>query len=658
MKKILAIGLAAALSLTMLAGCGETGNTDNNGGNGGNGNNNETTNTAPVIAGVKEEVTIMAGTEFNALEGVTATDAEDGDLTSKIEVTSDELTFTNGKVTPTVPNELMGYFVEYSVKDSGGKEATASTTLFVTEKVAELENVYTADFSAAPAAKDEDRHGWNMWASEENGVEATAEVKDGAYVIDVKNMPTTVNGDGDLNLNKTVNDLGVGQYKFIVWAKASVETYYCMFAKDAKKDGWVTYGDGHYHQKLGTETKAYVLDFELTEEALAEVEGNKTNIEFHFNLGRKDPESADMPESFTIYVNKIAIYKTTGVDKEEEVFKNDFSQAGENQIFPRNDNGADSTATIEDGAAKFNITKYPNQPNVWELKADVALGDVAIEEGGRYRIAFEITAASNQPAEVLIENGENNDRAGYLNGSLELKAGVKQELSYNFTAEKAIAANKAMLRFQIGKPSDGVSSNVLTIDNVVLYKITGDKKTEKNVDKFVLFGKGSTNETDSKLPFDVFNGSDDDPANKGIGTAYIKDGKLVYEIEEGSASGGQNKLVIGYWENPINLPKDAYYVVSFKVKASASIGMDVCLHDMDCGDNWDNGLLYRRASWMPEGNYAIGTAETTVEFTTEVVYKESKCELILEFGSEALSKLSGVTIEISEIEIGVKKLAD
>ena len=66
-RKILALILSLAMVLSMAA-CG------------GNGEN-----TAPAINGVADQ-TVEAGSEFDALAGVTATDAEDGDITSLITI--------------------------------------------------------------------------------------------------------------------------------------------------------------------------------------------------------------------------------------------------------------------------------------------------------------------------------------------------------------------------------------------------------------------------------------------------------------------------------------------------------------------------------------------------------------------------------------------
>ena len=69
MRKVLAMLLAVAMLLS-LAACGPKGE-----------------NTAPQITGVKD-LTVQAESEIDVLAGITATDAEDGDLTSMITVES------------------------------------------------------------------------------------------------------------------------------------------------------------------------------------------------------------------------------------------------------------------------------------------------------------------------------------------------------------------------------------------------------------------------------------------------------------------------------------------------------------------------------------------------------------------------------------------
>ncbi|WP_343904028.1 DUF5011 domain-containing protein, partial [Oerskovia paurometabola] len=78
-------------------------------------------NTPPVLEGVGP-VEIPEGANFDPLEGVSATDAEDGDLTDQIEVT--------GTVDTTTPGE---YELTYTVTDSDGATTTAVRTVTVTE---------------------------------------------------------------------------------------------------------------------------------------------------------------------------------------------------------------------------------------------------------------------------------------------------------------------------------------------------------------------------------------------------------------------------------------------------------------------------------------------------------------------------------------------
>ena len=95
---------------------------------------NETVNNKPAITGVKD-LTVQAGNEIDVLAGVTASDAEDGDLTSMITVESTPvLTFKNGKATP---EKAGSYELTYTVTDKNGESVSEYATLVVTKKTAE-----------------------------------------------------------------------------------------------------------------------------------------------------------------------------------------------------------------------------------------------------------------------------------------------------------------------------------------------------------------------------------------------------------------------------------------------------------------------------------------------------------------------------------------
>lgn len=100
----------------------------------------EVRNTAPSLSGVENEVSIDFGDTFDPLDGVTATDAQDGDLTSEITA--------EGFQEAWLSNEAGGvYSYTISVEDAGGLTATESVTLTVVgnvEQTVELRYVQTA----------------------------------------------------------------------------------------------------------------------------------------------------------------------------------------------------------------------------------------------------------------------------------------------------------------------------------------------------------------------------------------------------------------------------------------------------------------------------------------------------------------------------------
>jgi len=631
MKKVFAISLAAALSLTALAACGEEEDKNKN-------------NTKPSITGVQDTASVTAGTEFDALKGVSASDKEDGDVTKNITIeSSPSLTFTNGKVTPSKTGD---YEIIYTVRDSGGLEANAYCTLSVTPAALAAENVYSLDF-ASITSSDEDKH---YWDSNVDTAEGAASLKQGAYVFDITNLNNAP--DGDVRLSRTFNDLTPGKYKFVIWASSTVETYVHLIAKDASDPGWSTPG-GKWNVKVGTSVAAYSTDeFELNE-------GGTSSLEFRVHMGQITPNPENPTDTsanaFSLAIEKIAIYKTTGVDTETDLYTEDFAQNASTVTVQAGD-GAAATVSHENGAAKVNITSYHNagEGGVWSLKTDVALGSTTIDEGTRYGYSIDVTAQYAQEGELLVESkvGGDSQRANFAN--LSIAAGETKTLTGLFVADKAIS--DPVLRFQIGNASAGVTNNVLTIDNVRFYKIEGNLRTDTVAqDKFVIFGGGSSNATNKAFPVQMENGSDGGVGVKGMGTAYIEGGKLIYKIHEGGEADYQSKLAFGYGDNPLELPGNAYYTFRIKMKASAEITFNFFVHNLTMA--WDPGLIIKRATYDNNG-VTVGTTETVLEFTTtEPSIGAGKFEALLQFGSPALSALGEVTIEISEFTVSVSRLA-
>ena len=79
-----------------------------------------------MIAG--EDLTVTEGDVVDLLEGVTATDPEDGDITGSIEIVDD------GGFDANTPGT---YTIEYSVTDAGGQTVTYTRTITVTEQAVE-----------------------------------------------------------------------------------------------------------------------------------------------------------------------------------------------------------------------------------------------------------------------------------------------------------------------------------------------------------------------------------------------------------------------------------------------------------------------------------------------------------------------------------------
>ena len=607
MRKVLCLLLSLAMLLA-LAACG-----------------NETVNNKPSITGVKD-MTVQAGNEIDVLAGVTASDAEDGDLTAMIAVESTPvLTFKNGKATP----ENAGtYELTYTVTDKNGESVSEYATLTVTKKTAEAVLYKEFDFTGDHAV---DGKGWTAHIAE--GIAATGALKQGAFVFDITNPG---NGDGDIKLALAGLDVKAADYKVKVWAKSTAKTYTHIIARDENADGWSTFG-ASWNVVIDETIKPLELNFTV---------GAEGSAELMINLGKITPNpdnAADTtPENFTVTIDKIEIYEITGTEVEVPVYTNDFANGIDNALTVGAGDGANASAAADNGAAKVTIDNYHTNGGVWSTKINVILPENAIEAGVKYFFRFDITSTNGQNGELLVEsNVQEWQNRGYF-GNLSVGAGETVTVSGVFTAEQAIA--DPVIRMQIGNPNDGVTNNVITIDNVVFGKMEGDKETKTDRYFFMAFGNGTANATNPNFPWFTFNGTDEDN-ELGVGTIWMENGRLFYRIDQGGKVDWHNKLVCGFGENPLVLEADSYYTIEITVKASKNISCAFFLNPMG---NWDPRLS--------EG-MDITTEEKTFTFTTtDTLVTDMNFEMLFQFGSEATAALGEVTIEFVSIKIYQSKV--
>ncbi len=647
MKKIFALGLIAALSLALFAGC--------NGGNNEDPNKNKN-NTEPTIAGVQDTATVMAGTEFNALEGVTATDKEDGDLTSKITVESEPaLTFTNGKATPAATGE---YEIIYSVKDSGGLEGNAYCTLTVTPAAAEETTLKEyKDFNVADRTLDPeqlatedgvDEAALDYWRPHLDTAEGIVKQSKGALVFDITNRNNA--GDGSIRLSRTMNDLTEGKFTFMVWAKSSVTTYVNMLAIDKTKSEWTPVSEGAYNKELGTELTVLKHEFTIDDSNMT------SSVEFRLHMGKDGglAEDKTMPDVYTISIYKVALYQTTGQNKTTELYTSDFTSSVSNVTIVNA--GDDAVATVEhdatENAAKVNVTAYNNTTSgggIWSIAPGIALTGATVEAEAKYGYELVLKAQTAIPAiQVLIENEGGRD-----SNNREFKETAVGTTDTTISGEfvSKFSAAKPTIFLNMGKTNDGpdVTSNVLWIKSVRFFKIeaAAGSEAEKTVNKCNSYFAQKKGTDDVNYPFDFFNGSDEgsNTVTPGLSTFYTEGGNLVYHVLQGSSTDWHNKLVVGYGENGLALPGNSYYTIRIKIKADKALTCPViALHEIDT--DWDLGMIKKAE------NVAIGTDWTTIEIKVEEAFiGEKNAELLFQFGSQAFEALGEVKIEIAEITI-------
>ena len=572
----------------------------------------------PTLDGVHDQ-SVMAGTEFDALAGVTATDAEGNDLTGMIMIESlPALNFRNGKATPENPGE---YELVYSVTDKNGVTVEDYATLTVTKKTGE-EVVFKAfDFGTVDVT---DNRGWEARIGE--SADASAALKEGSYVIEIRNPG---DGDGAVQLAKAGFALKAADYRIRIWAKSTKPTYAHILARNENAEGWETFG-GAFNVRITEEIAPLELTFSSEGEGSAEL---------LFNLGKitPNPDNAEdtTPTDFVVTIDKIELYEVSGEEHEVPVYNADFSK--NEGMYAETGDGANAGVTFADGKAVFTIDNYPTEGGVWSVKANLNLGDLKIEKGKKYYYRFTLNAQNGQSGEALVESAARSWECRANFNGLSAAAGEDVVVSSVFVAEADV--DDPVIRLQIGNVPEGVTANTITVSGVEFGRMEGDKETHKTIDSFMPFGRSTATAGNPAYPWETFNGTDEDN-DRGVGVIWADNGSFFYRIDQGGTVDWHNKLICGVGGNPLTLPADSYFTVEIVAKATKDVSCGVFLNPMG---GWDPRVS--------EGMSLTSEFQTFRFTTTDTLIMDMDFELLFQFGSEALAGMGEVTVEFQSITI-------
>lgn len=382
------------LSLLGLASCGGTTSSKT-------GSSSSGSNQAPSIHGYQDSVTLTFGKSWNALEGVSASDPEDGDLTDKITLSVDpnDLGIAGGLITGDLAGE---YLIKYSVSDTEGLSDTQWTTLTVSPKESEgtlLKQYATEDLDS--------------WSSPEGSGVTIQNEKAG-----ISFAQSAVSASAS-TAKRSLGYLTASSYRLELGLSSDQEGLSLSGEVLGNKADWT----------LTMSLASYSLDFTVTEAA-----------------------AATLTLSFPTSVFSIALssLKLTDLSKTDSLVETSFDPTG---YALRLDKNATASLVSGEGYVGMDVSSYPDAGNNWALGFAKA-STYAITSGTAYTLSITLDVRYAQYYEFMVQPnvwGPDDQRTAYQSGTLV--KGVN-ELSLNFTADKSVA--NAFFEFYLG--TDGRAS--------------------------------------------------------------------------------------------------------------------------------------------------------------------------------------------------------
>ncbi len=340
----------------------------------------------PLIEGA-DDVTILVGTEFDPMDGVTAMDAIDGDLTDDIEVEGEVNTEEEGV-----------YELTYKVTNEAGIETTV------------VRQVTVAEIDMAPYPAD---HGWRIFYNDWEGTEARAEVVGGEYVFTITQF-ASMDENWKLQVIQDAYALGTGEDNEGSMELEEGETYRVTFDARASVAGDITLAIGHsvgewtpYFMEdisITTDMDTYTVEFTLDDDDI----DYSVPAQFKFEMGLLF-EGENTPQEFVL--DNVMIEKEVDDDEyvdAELIVNGNFKAEVEYpdygwRIFFNDWEGTAAYAEVVDGEYVFNIENIAAMDANWKLQViqdayalstgEDNVGSMELEAGETYRVTFDARAS-------------------------------------------------------------------------------------------------------------------------------------------------------------------------------------------------------------------------------------------------------------------------
>ena len=453
----------------------------------------------PVFSGLpQQEITVLVNQTFNPLQGVTAFDVVDGDVTADIVVTIKDL--ANNEVVTAIDTSKEGSFeVHYAVADAAGNEAEFTLLVHVSAMTFTLTDAISNGNFA------EGLEGWSVWSQDwDDAPTVSYEVVDGVFEL-------TTDKPGMAAWAIQVNQAGVmveqgKTYKVSFDAKATV-------ARDMNAVLLIP-GEGAviYHRQdsimLTTEMATYEFMFTVTHPSAL--------VQLSLELGGTPAFAAG-----TVSFDNV---KLSVADLDDFIYNRNFDITGW-RSFAADWDGNFAHLTVENGQGILNVTQIGDLSENWKLQViqdAYALGtgvdnqgSFVFEAGKSYRLAFDAKASVAGTINVAIGRG----LGGWMGYYTELVAITTDMDSYHvdftLSAEGDYSA-LAQVKFEVGTVFAGQTApQTFTYDNVVLYELVEADYVNTNqvvngtLDQvvgwnlFQMGGEGTMQVTEDGLEIDV-----------------------------------------------------------------------------------------------------------------------------------------------------------